>query len=133
VEIRICDAQPDLADAQMVAAFGYALAARIARAVDEGEPLPQPPPRMIEENLWRAIRYGLSGSLLDPATYDVRPARAEIDRLTEWIAPVADELGIQLVVPATNAAERQIARIDEGWSLEDIYAEQVHAGEVVSG
>jgi hypothetical protein len=38
-----------------------------------------------------------------------------------------------LVVPATNAAERQIARIDEGWSLEDIYAEQVHAGEVVSG
>ena len=133
VEIRICDAQPDLADARMVATFGYALAARIARAVDEGEPLPQPPPRMIEENLWRAIRYGLSGNLLDPATYDVRPARAELDRLTEWIAPVADELGIQLVVPATNAAERQIARIEEGWSLEDIYAEQVHAGEVVSG
>jgi glutamate---cysteine ligase / carboxylate-amine ligase len=133
VEIRICDAQPDLADSRMVAAFGYALAARIARAVDEGEPLPQPPPRMIEENLWRAIRYGLSGSLLDPATYDVRPARAEIDRLTEWIAPVADELGIQLGVPATNAAERQIARTEEGWSLEDIYAEQVHAGEVVSG
>jgi carboxylate-amine ligase len=133
VEIRICDAQPDLTDARTVAGFGYALTARIARAIDEGEPLPQPPPRMIEENFWRAIRYGLSGSLLDPVTYDVRPARAELERLAEWVAPVADELGVQLAVPATNAAERQIARIEEGRSLEEIYAEQVHAAEVVSG
>ena len=133
VEIRICDAQPDLADARMVAAFGYALTARVARAVDEGEPLPQPPPRMIEENLWRAIRHGLSGGFLDPATYEVRPARAELERVAEWVAPVADELGVQLVVPPTNAAERQIARIEEGWSLEEIYTEQVHAAEVVSG
>jgi glutamate---cysteine ligase / carboxylate-amine ligase len=133
VEIRICDAQPDLAEARALAAFAYALTARIARAVDEGEPLPEPPPRMIEENLWRAIRYGLSGSLLDPATYDVRPARAELERLAEWVGPVADELGVQLAIPTANAAERQIARIEAGWSLEEIYAEQVHAAEVVSG
>ena len=133
VEIRICDAQPELADARMVAAFCYGLTARIAYAVDEREPLPQPPARMIEENMWRAIRYGLSGSLLDPATYEVRPARAELERIAEWIAPAADELGLQLAVPATNAAERQIARIEEGWSLEEIYAEQMRAAEVVGG
>jgi carboxylate-amine ligase len=133
VEIRICDAQPDLAEARALAAFCYGLTARVARAVDEGEQLPQPPPRMIEENLWRAIRYGLSGSLLDPATYEVRPARAELERLIEWMAPVADELGVQPVVPSANAAERQIVRVEEGWSLEEIYAEQVHAAEVVSG
>jgi glutamate---cysteine ligase / carboxylate-amine ligase len=133
VELRICDAQPDLPEARALAALGYALTARVARAVDEGEPLPQPPPRMIEENLWRATRYGLSGSLLDPATYEVRPARAELERVAEWIAPVADELGVQLAIPAANAAERQIARVDEGWSLEEIYAEQVHAAEVLSG
>jgi carboxylate-amine ligase len=133
VELRICDAQPDLPEARALAALGYALTARVARAVDEGEPLPQPPPRMIEENLWRATRYGLSGSLLDPATYEVRPARAELERVAEWIAPLADELGVQLAIPAANAAERQIARVDEGWSLEEIYAEQVHAAEVVSG
>jgi carboxylate-amine ligase len=117
----------------MLAAFGYALTARVTRALEEGEPLPEPPPRMIEENLWRAIRYGLSDTLLDPVTYEVRPARAELERVAEWIGPVADELGVQLVVPATNAAERQIARVEEGWSLEEIYAEQVHAAEVVSG
>jgi carboxylate-amine ligase len=133
VEIRICDAQPELADARLLAAFCYGLTARLARAVDDREPLPQPPPRMIEENMWRAIRYGLSGSLLDPATYEVRPARAELERVAEWIGPVADELGLQLAVPAMNAAERQIARIEEGWSLEEIYAEQMHAAEVVGG
>ncbi len=124
IEIRIADGQPDLAEARALAAFGYALAARIARAVDDGEPLPQPPPRMIEENLWRAIRYGLSGTLLDPGTFAVRPARAELERVAEWIGPVADELAVPLAVPAANAAERQIARIEEGWSLEEIYAEQ---------
>ena len=35
--------------------------------------------------MWRAIRYGLSGSLLDPGTYEVRPARAELERVAEWI------------------------------------------------
>jgi carboxylate-amine ligase len=128
VEIRICDGQPDLGDARALVAFGYALTARIARSLDEGEPLPQPPPRMIEENLWRAIRYGLSGSLLDPSTFEVRPARAELERLIEWIGPVADQLGVPLAIPAANAAERQIARVEEGCSLEEIYAEQVKAG-----
>ena len=133
VEIRICDAQPDLGEARALAAFSYGLTARLARAVDEGESLPEPPPRLIEENLWRAIRYGLSGGLLDPGSLEVRPARSELERLAEWIRPVADELGLQLAIPPANAAERQIARAEEGWTLEDIYAEQVRAAEVVRG
>jgi len=128
VEIRICDGQPDLSESRMLAGLAYALTARIVRAVDEGEPLPQPPPRMIEENLWRAIRYGLSGTLLDPSTFEVRPARAELERLLDWASPVADELGVPLAIPAANAAERQIARIEEGWSLAEIYAEQATLG-----
>jgi carboxylate-amine ligase len=51
VEIRICDAQPDVGEAQALAALSYSLAARIARALDEGETVPLPPNRMIEENL----------------------------------------------------------------------------------
>ena len=49
------------------------------------------------------------------------------------ISPVADELGVPLGIPAANAAEHQIARVEEGWGLEEIYAEQVKAGEVVRG
>jgi carboxylate-amine ligase len=128
VEIRVCDAQPRVEEAQSLAAFAYALTGRIARAVDEGEQLPDHPHRMIEENFWRAIRYGLSGELIDLATLRVRPARAAIEGLIEWVQPIAEELGVTpyLAVPAANAAERQIARAEDGASLETIYAEQVH-------
>jgi carboxylate-amine ligase len=133
VEIRICDAQPELGEAQALAALCYSLAARIARALDEGEPVALPPHRMIEENLWRAIRYGLSGELIDLATLRARPARAALEELVEWVLPVAEELGAAsfLAVPAANAAERQISRHAEGVTMEQIYAEQVGARERV--
>ena len=126
VEIRICDAQPDLGESRSLAALCYALAARVARAIDEREPLPDFQHRLIEENLWRAIRYGLSGELIDLAKGDVRPARAHLEELVEWVLPVAEELGCadHLAIPAANASERQIARHAEGASLQEIYAEQ---------
>src|SRR6266404_5853461 len=135
VEIRICDAQPELAEARSLAALCYSLTARIARALDEGEPLPAWPNRLLEENLWRAIRYGLSGELIDLERGESIPARARLEQLVEWVQPVAEELGAAswLAIPERNAAERQIARHEEGWSMEEIFVEQVRAGERVSG
>jgi carboxylate-amine ligase len=133
IEIRICDGQPDLAEAQSLAALGYALAARCARAYDEGEALPSLPHRLLEENMWRAIRYGLSGELLDFDQGEPVPARRRLEQLLEWVAPVADEIGVTpfLAIPEKNAAERQIQRLEEGASLREIYAEQVRAGEPI--
>jgi glutamate---cysteine ligase / carboxylate-amine ligase len=127
VEIRICDAQPLQEEAISLAALAYSLTARLARAIDEGEPVLLPPNRLIEENFWRAIRYGLSGELIDLRTLELRSARAAIEELVDWVRPVAEELGAAefLAVPSANAAERQIARFDEGATLEEIYAEQV--------
>jgi len=135
IEIRICDGQPDLGEARSLAALGYALTARIARALDDGEELPMPPPRLLEENLWRAIRFGLSGSLIDLAAGTVEPARDALERLVEWVLPVAEELGAApfLAIPAANAAERQIARFEEGATLREIYAEQIATREQVRG
>ena len=136
VEIRIADAQPIQEESISLAALSYSLAARIARAVDEGEPLLVPENREIEENFWRAIRWGLPGEMIDLRTRDVRPTRAAIEELIEWVQPVAAELGTAeyLSVPEANAAERQIARFEEGATLEEIYAEQVrHSMEPVSG
>jgi carboxylate-amine ligase len=133
VEIRICDAQPELGEARSVAAFCYSLAARIARALDEGEPLPDWPHRLLEENLWRAIRHGLSGELIDLERRESVPARARLEHLLEWVRPVADELGATpwLAVPDRNAAERQIARLDHGATIEEIFADEVAAGDRV--
>jgi carboxylate-amine ligase len=129
VEIRICDGQPELAEAISLAALSVALAARLARSLDEGEPVTLHPHRLIEENTWRAIRHGLAGELIDLETGEVLPARARIERLIEWVLPVAEEIGAAayLAVPERNAAERQIARHADGWSLREIYAEQVEA------
>ena len=63
----------------------------------------------------------------------MRPARAALEELVEWVLPVAEELGAApyLALPAANSAERQIARHAEGATMEQIYAEQVGAGERV--
>jgi glutamate---cysteine ligase / carboxylate-amine ligase len=135
VEIRICDAQPDLGEARSLVALCYALTGRIARALDEGEALPDWPHRLLEENLWRALRHGLSGDLIDLERGETVPARARLEQLCEWVLPVADELGAApwLAVPERNAAERQIARHLEGATMEQIFAEQVRWGERVTG
>ena len=131
VEIRICDAQPDLGEAQSLAALAYALAVRCARAHDEGEPLPDLPHRLLEENFWRAIRWGLPGEMIDFDRGEAVSTRARLEGLIEWVMPVAEETGAApfLALPAANAAERQHARWQDGATLEQIYAEQVKAGE----
>ena len=137
VELRICDGQPQLAEAQSVAALLHSITARIARALDEGEPLPTIPGHLIEENFWRAIRHGLGGELVDLRAYPaarVRPARAVLEELVEWVLPVAEETGAApyLAVPAANAAERQIARYATGESFAEIYASEVVSPAVVT-
>lgn len=135
IEVRIADGQPELAEAQSVAALAASLVVRAARAYDEGRPVEPLPHRLIEENLWRAIRWGLSGELLDLRRGEPIPARQRIEELIEWALPAAEEIGAApfLAVPERNAAERQIARFEEGASLRAIYAEQVLAPEAARG
>ena len=127
VELRNADALADVRESLAVMAYAYALSARRLRAIDEGEGLPDLRGRHIEENMWRAIRYGLSGELIDLEHGEVLPARARIERLLEWVAPVASEIGASewLRVPEQNAAERQIARFAEGSGLAEIYGDLV--------
>ncbi len=135
VEIRICDGQPELGEAQSLAAFAASLAARIARAYDDGESVEPLPHRLIEENLWRAIRWGLPGELIDFDRGESIPARQRLEELIEWVQPAADEIGAApyLAVPTQNTAERQIERFEDGATLEEIYAEQVRATVAIGG
>ena len=122
VEVRICDAQPDLGDAQSLTALIYALAARFARAIDEGEALLNLPGHLIEENMWRAIRHGLDGDLLDLERAEPYPASEAVDRLLSWSAPVRGELGIDIALPSLNGAQRQRRMTDAGMSLLEAFA-----------
>jgi glutamate---cysteine ligase / carboxylate-amine ligase len=135
VEVRISDGQPELREAQALAAVTASLVVRVARAFDEGRPIEPLPNHLIEENFWRAIRYGLSGELIDFERGEPIPARQRIEELIEWVLPAAEEIGAapHLAIPERNAAERQIERFEGGASLEEIYTEQVRATERISG
>ncbi len=76
VEVRICDAQATAGESDGLAALAVACVAQAARDLDEGVPAQDLAGRLIEENLWRALRYGLDGELLDLERRQPYPAGA---------------------------------------------------------
>src|SRR5919112_3776714 len=107
VEVRICDAQSTAPEAEALAALIVACVAQAARDEDERVPFADHPRRFVEENFWRAIRYGLDGALIDLDRAEEFPAAAAIERLLAWTAPVRAELGIEPAFPGANGAQRQ--------------------------
>jgi carboxylate-amine ligase len=122
VEVRICDAQSTAGESEALAGLIVACVAQAAREVDEGVLHADLPARVIEENMWRAIRYGLDGELLDLERGLVLPAREAATRLLDWTAPMRAELGIELELPAANGAQRQREWLRQGMTLGEAYA-----------
>ncbi|HTR89250.1 MAG TPA: YbdK family carboxylate-amine ligase [Solirubrobacteraceae bacterium] len=125
VEVRICDAQTNAQESEALASLICACIVQAARDVDEAAPHVDHPPRMIEENMWRAIRFGLDANLLDLDRQAEYPAREAIERLAAWTAPVRAELAIDLSFPERNGAQRQRQLIDAGATPEEIFAATV--------
>jgi carboxylate-amine ligase len=126
VEVRICDAQATAQESDALVALMTACIAQATRDVDEGVPFADPPPRLIEENMWRAIRYGLDGWLIDLERGEEYRARDAIERLTSWSAPVRAELGIEVpAFPERNGAQRQRQLIEAGATREEVFSESV--------
>jgi carboxylate-amine ligase len=120
VEVRVCDAQSTRAESEALAELIVACVAQAAREVDAGETPPDLPHRLIEENMWRAIRHGLDGRLLDfeASPVDEYPAAEVLDRLRAWT-------GVDIVLPELNGAQRQRRMIDAGASPAEVFAECV--------
>lgn len=122
VEVRICDAQISGAESEALASLIVACVAQAARDVDEGVPFADPPQRLVEENMWRAIRFGLDGMMVDFEREREYPSAEIAERLGAWTAPVRSELGIDFVFPERNGAQRQRAMIAAGASREEVFA-----------
>jgi carboxylate-amine ligase len=124
VEVRICDAQTRGEEATALAGLIVACVAQTALDLDERGAAQLPAPladREIEENLWRAIRYGAGGKLVDFRAEEEVETRAVFDRLLAWTEPARGELGIEVELPARNGAERARDAHREGASLEEVY------------
>ncbi len=134
VEVRICDAQATAQESDGLAALILACVAQAARDLDDGVPQAELPNRMIEENMWRAIRYGLDEDLLDLERLEPYPGAAAVERLLEWTAPMRSELGIDVALPSLNGAQRQRRMLESGMSLHEVYtAVQAETRETYSG
>jgi len=125
VEVRICDAQTSAEESSALAALIVACVAQAALDHDEGT-APEPPPRrLIEENVWRAIRYGLDGKMIDLERREEFPARALEDRLLAWTAPARSALGLEPMLAAENGAGRQRRALAEGANMHEVFAAEV--------
>jgi carboxylate-amine ligase len=125
VEVRICDAQTSAQEATAIAGLAAAAVAQAALDYDEGVRFESPPPRLVEENFWRAIRYGLAGTMIDPERGEEFPAAALPHRLLAWTGPARAALGIDVSLPERNGAQRQRDAIEQGMSMEEAYAAEV--------
>jgi carboxylate-amine ligase len=125
VEVRICDAQSRAGDSTALAGLITACVAQSALDYDEGVRLEDPPNRLVEENMWRAIRYGLDGRMIDLERAEEFPSSAIADRLLAWTAPARAGLGIDPDLPSENGAQRQRRALAEGASIEEAFGAEV--------
>jgi carboxylate-amine ligase len=122
VEVRICDAQANAAESDALASLIVACVAQAARDVDEGVPFVDPPARIVEENMWRAIRHGLDGQMIDFERGATQyPAAEIVERLLTWTAPVRAELDIEPALADRNGAQRQRALLSGGATMFEVF------------
>lgn len=122
IEMRICDAQTTARESDELSRLIVACVQRAAEEVDAGEAPPDLPDRLIEENMWRAIRHGLDGRLLDLEARSIEeyPASEALDRLRAWT-------GVDVDLPELNGAQRQRRMIEAGATPAEVYAECIAA------
>jgi carboxylate-amine ligase len=125
VEVRICDAQSSAEESNAVAGLITACVAQAALDYDEGVAHAPPPPRLVEENFWRAIRFGLDGELIDLELGTTYPAAGVGERLLAWTAPARAQLGVEPALHQGNGAQRQRARFAEGATMQEVFALEV--------
>jgi glutamate---cysteine ligase / carboxylate-amine ligase len=125
VELRICDAQTSGDDSLALAGLLIAAIAQAAMDEDEGVPYTPHPPRLIEENFWRAIRYGLDGKMIDLDKREEFPAAALPERLLDWTTPARSALGLEVALPSENGAQRQRRALSAGASMEEVFRAEV--------
>ena len=92
IEVRVCDAQTRLESVAAIVALVQSLVCTLAERYERGGTLPIQPLTLIDENKWRATRYGLDGDLIDLERDEERPARDALAALVELAAPAAERL-----------------------------------------
>jgi len=128
IEFRVCDVCTRVDEAVCIAAIFQAIIAKLWKLRCDNMSFRQYLPALIEENKWRATRYGLEGQLIDFGREQQFPAREMIRELIEWfIEDVVDDLGSRKeieyayrILNEGTSADRQLATFRETGNLNDV-------------
>ncbi|WP_227997361.1 glutamate--cysteine ligase [Nocardia australiensis] len=123
IEVRICDGISTRAELAAMAAFIHCLIVDLDQRVENGELLPSLPPWHVQENKWRAARYGLDAIVIVDAEGDERLVIDDLTDLLNRLEPTArrlrcaDELGFVAEIPERGASyqrQRKVAAAANG-------------------
>ena len=116
IEFRICDAQSRVDDTIALAAMMQAVISKLHKLLRQNISFRNYPRRVIDENRWRAARYGLDGKLIDFGRKCEVETRSLIEEILEFIEPEVAELGsqseirhIEQIMREGTGADRQLA------------------------
>jgi glutamate---cysteine ligase / carboxylate-amine ligase len=93
LENRICDGVSTVRELAALVALMHCLVVDLDSRLAAGETLPTLPPWHVQENKWRAARYGLDAIVITNAASDERLVTEDLTDLLERLAPVAERLG----------------------------------------
>jgi carboxylate-amine ligase len=119
LEVRIFDGVSNLRELGALVALTHCLIVDLERRLDEGETLPTMPPWHVQENKWRAARYGLDAVIILDADSNERLVTDELPDLLDRLEPVAkslhcvDELAAVADICRTGASYQRQRRVAE--------------------
>ena len=119
IEVRVFDGVSNLHELAALVALTHCLIVDLDRRLDAGEQLPVMPPWHVQENKWRAARYGLDAIIILDADSNERLVTEDLDDLLTRLAPVADslqcadELAAVAEIPRRGASYQRQRRVAE--------------------
>jgi carboxylate-amine ligase len=128
VEFRICDAATRVDEAVCIAAIIQALVFKLWKLRRDNMTWRDYAPQLVEENKWRAMRFGLTGKLIDFGKQQELPAPTLVRELIDWfLRDAIDELGTRKeveyayrILAEGSSADRQLATFERTGSLEAV-------------
>lgn len=124
LEFRICDIPTRVDDTIAIAALFQAIVARLDRLIEQNLGFRLYRRMLIQENKWRAVRYGLDGKMIDFGKQKEVPTRDLIRELLDFVDEVVDDLGsrseiehIHTILERGTSADDQLAVYSEANDL----------------
>jgi carboxylate-amine ligase len=115
IEFRICDAQSRVDDTIALAALMQAIVAKLQKLRWDNVTFRSYPKRLLDENRWRASRYGLDGKLIDFGRKCEVDERDLLNEMLEFVSTEVEELGnqreiehIERIMREGTGADRQL-------------------------